>query len=94
MCGDQEIYGFGWGGDYGWNGWGRGGHIQPYRNRRVVVYHPGRPPVVGDLLGDPIEGAELEPRQSYEGVPNRSGVPIRSGLTEDAAPDRPRPGIP
>lgn len=84
-CGDQEIYGFGWGGAYGWNGWGGGTHIQPNRYHGVGVYHPGRPPVAGDPLGDPIEGADPEPRQISEGVPNRSRVPIRPGLTEDAA---------
>jgi hypothetical protein len=76
-CGDQGIYGFGWGGTYGWNGWGGGVHIQPPRYHAVGVYHSGRPPVVGDPLGEPIEGANLEPRRSYEGLPNRSKVPIR-----------------
>jgi hypothetical protein len=91
-CGDQEIYGFGWGGAYGWNGWGGGDHVQPYRYHSVGVYHAGRPPVVGDPLGDPIDGADLEPRQSYEGLPNRSRVPVRPGLTEDAASVRPGTG--
>lgn len=86
-CGDQASYGFGWGGSYGWNGWGGGDHVPPYRSRRVGMYHAGRPPVVGDPLGDPIEGADLKPRQSYEGLPDRSRVPVRPGLTEDAASD-------
>jgi hypothetical protein len=93
-CGDQGIYGFGWGGAYGWNGWGGGVHIQTSRYRAVGVYHPGRPPVVGDPLGDPIEGADLEPRQSYEVLPNRSRVPVRPGLTEDAASNGQGTGIP
>lgn len=91
-CGDQQIYGFGWGGASGWNGWGGGDRIQPYRYHRAGVYHPGRPPVVGDLSGDPIDIPEIEPRQSFEGAPNRSGVPIRPGLIEGASPERPRPG--
>jgi hypothetical protein len=93
-CGDQGIYGFGWGGAYGWNGWGGGAHIQPHRYHGVGVHHAGRPPVVGDQLGDPIAGTDLEPRQSYEGLPNRSTVPVRPGLTEDAASDGREPRTP
>jgi hypothetical protein len=59
-CGDQEIYGFGWGGANGWNGWGGGDHIRRHGYHGVGVYHPGRQPVVGDALG--VEGGELEPR--------------------------------
>lgn len=93
-CGDQGIYGFGWGGAYGWNGWGGGAHIEARRYHGVGVYHPGRPPVVGDPLGDPIEGADLEPRQRYEDLPNWSRVPIRPGPTEDAALDGRGPRTP
>jgi hypothetical protein len=90
-CGDQGIYGLGWGGAYGWNGWGGGTRIQPYRYHSAGVYHPGRPPVVDDPLGDPIEGADLEPRRSYEGLPNRFRVPVRPGVTEHAVSDGPEP---
>jgi hypothetical protein len=93
-CGDQSIYGFGWGGAYGWNGWGGGERVQPNRYHRVGVYHPGRPPIVADPLRDPIEGADLESSSSYERLPNPSSVPVRPDLTEDAAPDRARPETP
>lgn len=93
-CGDQEIYGFGWGGPYGWNGWGGSDRVPRYHSRSVGVYHPGRPPVVGDPLGDPIEGADLPPRQSYEGLPIRARGPVHPDLPKGAAAGGLGPRIP